>query len=179
MAQQVKVYTSANMDFSKYVEKSVNRLKMPKNIYVEGYLVALLSKFIEKEEGFLSDQPLMFRLLHSQGLEDYIKLGDETLFVTGFFPENVLKDKNKKYVISIGKESYICAAVKLDYEGEGHIYSVLSKDFERYSDVLHDVRYSMLEKIDDKEFFQLYKAWRDYNDKRALKKLKESGFSKA
>ena len=171
MAQQVKVYTSVNTKFSEYVEKSVKRVKAPKNIYVESYLVALLSKFIEKEEAFLSDESLLFRLLHSQGLEEYIKIGDETLFVTGFFPEVIMKDKKRGYIINIGKESYICAAVRMDYEGEGEIYSMLSKNFERYSDVLHDVRYNMLEKVDDKEFFQLYKTWRDFNDKRALKKL--------
>lgn len=172
MAQQIEVYQSINDKFLKYVEQSINKLNAPKDIYVESYIVSLLSKFIEKEEDFLSEQQLMFRFLNSKSLEDYVKLGDETLFITGFFPEIILKDKNERYVISIGKDSYICAAIRLDYEGEGHIYAVLSKNFKTYSDVLNDVRYNMLEKIDDKEFFQLYKIWRDYKNPRALKKLR-------
>lgn len=173
MAQQIKVYSSVNIKFSEYVEKSIKRLRIPKDIYVESYLVALLSKFTN-EEDFLSEEPLTFRFSHSKSLEDYVKIGDETLFITGFFPEVVLKAKDQKYVIRIGKDSYICAAVKLDYEGEGHIYGALSKNFERYSDVLNDVKYNMLEKVDDQEFFQLYKTWRDYSNLRALKKLKET-----
>lgn len=172
MAQQVKIYSSVNIKFSEYVEESVKKLRIPKDIYVEGYLVALLSKF-SKEEDFLSDEPLMFRFLHSKSLDDYVKIGDETLFITGFFPEVVLKDKNQRYVIEIGKDSYICAAVRMDYEGEGHIYAVLSKNFEKYSDVLNDVKYNMLGKIDDQEFFQLYKTLRDYHNPRILKKLKD------
>lgn len=171
---QIEVYSSVNIKFSEYVKHSVNRLNAHKDIYAEGYLAGLLSKFIEKEEDFLSDHPLTLRFLDSKSLEDYVRLGDETLFITGFFPEIILKDKKKKYVITVGKDSYICAAVKLDYEGEGHIYRVLAKNFERYSDVLNDIKYNMLEKVSDQEFFQMYKLWRDYNNPRVLEKLKKS-----
>ena len=100
MVQKVEV---VNDSFSEYVEDSIKRLSIPKNIYVEGYMVALLSKFIRKEDDFLSDQPLLFRLVNSKRLEDYVKIGDETLFITGFFPEVFLKNKRKKYVIGIDK----------------------------------------------------------------------------
>lgn len=174
MVQEVNVI---NVEFSDYVESSIKRLNIKKDIYVESYIVSLLSKFIQKEEDFLSEQPLIFRLVNSKSLDDFVKIGDETLFVTGFFPEVFLKDKKKGYVVNIGKDSYLRAAVKLDYEGEGYIYSVLSKRFERYSDVINDIRYNMLENLDDQEFFGIYKIWTNYKNERALEKLKQEGFT--
>lgn len=169
----LKTAKLVNIEFSDYVAKSVDKLSVPKDVYVEGYLVALLSRFVKQEDELLSEQPLIFKLQNLESLEDCIKLGDETLFVTGFFPESILKRKNKTYVISIGKGSYMRAAARLHHEGEGHVYSVLSKKFEDYSIVLNDVKYSMLEIVDDKEFFEIYKAWRDYGNLRALEKLKK------
>lgn len=172
MAQQIEIYSSVNMNFSEQIIKSINQSNIPRNIYVESYLVALLSKFIEKEEDFLSNQPLIYRYNNSESLEDYIKLGDETLFVMGFFPETVLKNKSEEYVINIGKGSYFCAAIKLDYKAEGQIYGVLAKKFKDYSDILNDVKYNMLEKISDQEFFQMYKNWKNYNNQRAAERIK-------
>lgn len=170
MLKEPKLVT---IEFSDYLEKSVDKLSVPKNVYVEGYLASLLSKFVKQEEELLPDKPLIFRLQSLESLKDCIKLGDETLFVTGFFPEYFSKRKNKTYVISIGKDSYMRAAVRMHYEGEGSIYSVLSEKFEDYSTVLNDVKYSMLEVVDDKEFFEIYKTWRDYHNPRALAKLKK------
>jgi len=172
VAQQIKVYKSVNLEFSEYIKKAIGKSKAKRDIYVEGYLAALLSKFIGKKEEFLSKEPFMYRLTNSKNLEDYIQLGDETLFITGFYPEIILKDKKEEYVVNIGKTSYKQAAVKLDYEGHGHIYLVLSKDFGQYSDVLNHVKYNMLEQIDDKEFFEIYKIGRDYKNPRAIEKLK-------
>lgn len=161
-----------NNEFSDYIQKSARNLRIRKDAYVEGYLASLLSKFVEQEEP-LTEQPLIQRLVNSKTLTDYVRLGDELLFITGFFPETFQKQKNKKYVVTIGKGSYGHAAIILNCEGEGHVYEVLSKRFETYSDVLNDVRYNMLEIIDDETFFTLYKTWRDYKNSRALKKLKE------
>lgn len=169
MLYQVKII---NNEFSEYVEKSVKNLRIRKDDYVEGYLVSLLSKFIKQETEIIG-QPLTQRLISSKTLEDYTKLGDEILFITGFFPETFQKKKNKKYAITIGKGSYSHAAILLNYEGEGHIFEVLSKRFETYSDVLNKVKYDMLEIIDDETFLQLYKTIRDYNNPRASEKLKD------
>lgn len=169
MVYQIKLI---NNEFSEYVKESVKNLKIRNDIYIEGYLVSLLSKFIRQETEL--EKPLMQRLVDSKTLDDYVRLGDELLFVTGFFPETFQKKKNKKYAVTIGKGSYGHAAVMLNYEGEGHIFKVLSKRFETYSYVLNDVRYNMLERVDDETFFEIYKIWRDYKNSRALKKLKES-----
>lgn len=160
-----------NKEFSEYIHRSLENLRIKKDIYVEGYLVSLLSKFIREE--FKTD-PLIQKLHDSETLEDYIRLGDETLFITGFFPENFQKKKNKKYAMNIGKKSYNTAAIILNFEGEGYIFNVLSKRFETYSDVLNEVKYSMLEQVDDKTFFELYKIWRNYKSHRILKKLKDT-----
>jgi len=173
MAEKIEIHNSVNNKFSKYVEKSLVKGNVPKNIYVEGYLVSLLSKFLENDESFDSEEPLIFRFMQSENLEDFVKLGDETLFIMGFFPENVLKKKNKSYFVGIGKDSYICAAVKLNYKGFGSIYSTLSKNFEIYSNVINDVKYSMIDEISDEEFFQLYKNFRDYDNPNIFKKLTE------
>jgi len=161
-----------NQEFSEYIQKSVKDLRIRKDDYVESYLVSLLSKFIKQETEILG-QPLTQRLISSKTLEDYIKLGDEILFITGFFPETFQKKKNKKYAITIGKGSYSNAAVRLNYEGEGRIYKVLSKRFETYSDLINKVKYDMIETIDDETFLQLYKTARDYDNKRASEKLKD------
>ncbi len=168
MIHEIKL---VNSEFSEYIQKSVKNLKIKEDIYVEGYLVSLLSKFMKEE---FTTGPLIQKLSNSEKLEDFIKLGDETLFITGFFPENFQKKKNKKYAMTIGKKSYNHAAIILNYKGEGHIYGILSKRFETYSDVLNEVKYSMLEQVDDKTFFELYKIWRDYKSHRALKKMRES-----
>lgn len=159
-----------NNEFSDCIQKSVKNLKIRTDIYVEGYLVSLLSKFIREE---FATEPLTQRLFNSETLEDYVKLGDELLFITGFFPETFQKKKNKKYAIKIGKGSYGRAAIILNYEGEGHVYEILSKRFETYSDLINKVKYDMLETIDDETFMQIYKTVRDYNNQRASEKLKD------
>lgn len=161
-----------NNEFSEYIQKSVKDLRIRRDDYVEGYLVSLLSKFIKQETEILG-QPLTQRLISSKTLEDYTKLGDEILFITGFFPETFQKKKKKKYAITIGKGSYGHAAVILNYEGEGYIYKALSKRFETYSDLINKVKYDMLETIDDETFMQIYKTVRDYNNQRASEKLKD------
>lgn len=171
---KIEVHKSLNNNFLTYVNQSISRLNAPNNIYVEGYLVSLLSNFIEKEESFLSDQPLCLRISNSETLEDYVELGDETLFITGFFPERVMKEKSKSWVMGIGKDSYICAAMRLDYEGIGNIYGQLSQNFEIYSEVINDVKYNMLETISDSEFFNLYSNWKAYGNPRALNKIKNT-----
>ncbi|MBM3200487.1 hypothetical protein FJZ53_06115 [Candidatus Woesearchaeota archaeon] len=164
-----------NKEFLDQVQKSVKKLKLREDIYVEGYMVSLLSKFLKKEADVSTDEPLIYRLVKSKRLEDYVKLGDDILFITGFFPEVVERKKEKKYAISIGRGSYGQAAVILNYEGEGHVYNVLSKKFESYSDLINSIRYDMLELIDDKAFFEIYKTARDYKNPRASEKLKKTG----
>lgn len=171
----IKKVRAVNNEFSGYVEKSVQKLKVPKNIYVEAYLTSVLSRFATKDGLLVSDEPLVFRLFNSKSLDDYVNIGEETLFVTGFFPEILLKDKNKRYVTNIGRGAYMRAAVMLDYKGEGHVYAVLSQKFNRYSNVINEVRYNMLEKIDDKELLMLYNMWNTYKNPKALEKLKQAG----
>lgn len=161
-------------EFSEYVEDSVSQMNIKKNIYIESYLTSLLSNFIKKGKDFLADKTLIFRFMGSKSLDDFVGLGDETLFMTGFFPENILKDKKWGYTINIGKDSYSNAAVILNYEGYGYIYAKLAIGFEKYSEILNNVKYNMLEKIEDQEFLTLYKTWRDYKNLKALKKIKEN-----
>ncbi|MBU4502243.1 MAG: hypothetical protein KKA79_06610 [Nanoarchaeota archaeon] len=173
MAHKIKIYKTANIEFSEYLKESIEKITPGTDIFVEGYLTSLLSKFLSKEEDFLSEEPLIYRLTNSKNLEDYIHLGDETLFITGFYPEIMLKKKNKKYVENIGRTSYKEAAIMMGYEAQGKIYLVLANKFPLYSDVLNDVKYNLLENVNDKEFFELYKISKDYKNPRAIKKLEE------
>lgn len=169
---QIEIYKQVEFKFLELVAESVRKLNIPKNEFVEAYIVSLFGKFLDAES-FDCEEPISIRFFKSSALEDFVKIGDETLFLTGFFPERLLIDKNKNYFTSIGKDSYGNAAIRLNYEGEGEIYHTLSKRFEQYSDLINDVSYDAIIQLDDADFFIVYKKWKSSKNPRALKKLKE------
>lgn len=172
---QVEVCPKVELEFLDLIAKSVKKLNIPQNDFVEAYIVSLFGKFLENDV-FDDEEPISVRFFKSSRLEDFIKIGDETLFLTGFFPERLLVDKNKDYFMTVGKDSYSNASIILNREGEGEIYHVLSKRFEQYSDLINDVSYDAIINLNDDDFFIVYKKWKSYKNSRALEKLKEFGF---
>jgi len=177
---KMETLTSLSGEFYSLVEASAARLRLKKNPIVEAYIAGVLaSKAKQTDESKNEDEALIFRLtdaMQKNTLESFTSLGDDLLFITGYFPESFDSKSDRKYSILIGRKAYHRASSIVEVKGfDDALYRLLSVKFEAYSDVIGDVRLRVREKLDDFEIFELCKLWDSTKDIKIKKKLESLG----
>ncbi len=121
----------------------------------EIYLINLLAEYlasealyVREEDGSLGQKPLAFLL--KEALEEpgpgrvhkLRKLGDTSLFVSGFFPESFARRSNLvdvDYYIAMGGRAYDAVGAHAARHGERTLWDELSEKFALLVDLLNEV----------------------------------------
>ncbi len=178
--------------FKELVEQEINRQKAHISEEASFYLVNLLTNFFKTEklytkdtEGNFVEVPLaliLAKALNADSIEKiqlYKKLGDHSLYVSGFFSESIhRKSIDMKYYVSMGENAYnelshIMKAIKHN-EALALIYYELSQKFIKLTDILAEVREAS-RITSNKDLLKMYEHWISTKSQRLEKKLIQEG----
>jgi hypothetical protein len=155
---------------------------------VEFYLVNLLKEsamtaelFGEVTEGFREEPLALIYLKAAQAekgarVELLKRLGDFSLFISGFFPESLSRQPvGVSYYIQMGENAYGCLATLLSRQSAlASIFAELARRFVAYVDILSDVsEKAMVHK--DTDLLRLYELWLKTGSRRAAELLAAQG----
>src|SRR3989338_8083178 len=178
--------------FKDLVEKEIDRQKTHVSAEVSFYLVNLLTHFFKTEklytkdtEGNFVEIPLALILSKAlnadtgEKIQLFKKLGDHSLYVSGFFSESIHhKAIDMDYYVNMGENaynelSYLMKAIKHN-EALALIYHELSQKFIKLTDVLAEVREAS-RITSNKDLLKMYEHWIATKSQRIEKKLIKEG----
>ena len=166
--------------FKELVDAALVRQRVQAGDLTTYYLVNLLCQFVRLEGIPDADQPLAIRLaraLQTGGLEQRTKLrrlGDFSLFVTGFFADSLNhRTVDVDYYVSMGEYAYGSLG-RSDADAFAEVFSELATRFVGFADVLAEVsERSTLRSSTD--VLRLYEKWLRTGSSRDRDKLIERG----
>lgn len=152
--------------FKEMVEASLVRQRIQAGDLTAYYLVNLLCQFVRLDARVQPDveAPLAFRLaraLDSAGIEQrerLRRLGDFSLFVSGFFSDSLQRRAvDVDYYVSMGEYAYGSLS-RREAEGFADVFAELSRKFVGFMDVLSDIseRTALSSSTD---VLRLYEKW--------------------
>lgn len=147
---------SAQEFFKDALEQAISSQRTRVELETQVYLVRLLAAYMVSEElfsrddsGALQQRPLAFLLkdaLEEQGaarVQLLRKLGDTSLFVSGFFAESLdKKSPSVDYYIAMGERAYDAvggAVARTSKSRKPGVFEELSRKFTQLVDVLNEV----------------------------------------
>ncbi len=128
---------TSNEEFFDLIRSAVIKLDIKENELLESYLAGMLAEYLDKTIEAKNYYKAYLAGFLNKGFHG--ELGDELLFMSGFFPEYLVRKASLGYFIAMGKSSYSMAASAFDYCGLGEIYGGLSERFEDYVTVLDNI----------------------------------------
>lgn len=166
--------------FKELVDAALARQRVQAGDLTTYYLVNLLCQFVRLEGIPDVDQPLALRLagaLQTGGFEQRTKLrrlGDFSLFVTGFFSDSLnRRTADVDYYVSMGEYAYGSLG-RSDADTFAAVFSELATRFVGFADVLAEVsERSTLRSSTD--VLRLYEKWLRTGSSRDRDKLIERG----
>ena len=169
--------------FKELVESALARQHMKVGDLTAYYLVNLLCQFVRPDarSGFSEDaEPLAFRLtraLETGGSEQRARLrrlGDFSLFTSGFFPDSLNRRAvDVDYYVSMGEYAYGSLS-RCDPDAFSGVFRELSRKFVGMSDVLADVS-EHTAAGSSADIMRLYEKWLRTGSARDGQKLTERG----
>ncbi|MBI3179366.1 MAG: hypothetical protein HYZ27_06865 [Deltaproteobacteria bacterium] len=190
MTQPRRVILSQDLGefFRNEVSEAKQQLRIEMSEVLEYYLVNLLCEFSRERVGPKpGDEPLA--LQYKRALEARLAervqilkdLGDEALYVSGFFAafvERSLVDLN--YYISMGGSAYQNLSELMGGQRHGEtfaeLYEQLARKFAELVDLLNEISEKARDKsVDPTELMRLYDRWLRTGSQRARKVLLERG----
>lgn len=174
--------------FRDLVREALSKRGPSKKEGVEFYLVNLLKESVtaadlygDAPEGF-KEQPLALLYLRATQADAALRvkllkrLGDFSLFISGFFPESLsrqLVDVN--YYVQMGESAYGCLSAMLARRSAlAEIFSELAGGFVSYMDILSEVSEKASVRKDT-DLLRLYDLWIKTGSKRAAELLASEG----
>lgn len=139
-------------------------------IYLTNLLAEFLASealFVREEDGSLGQKPLAFLLkeaLEEQGLarvQLLRKLGDTSLFVSGFFPESFARRSSLvdvDYFIAMGGRAYDAVGAHSARHGGRNLWDELSEKFALLVDLLNEVSERTVSST-NAGLLRLYERW--------------------
>lgn len=199
----IEEVTNLEYRLKEILRDSISELNIKENYFLEEYLGGLLVTFLTlptkedliKKGTFtkyhitLEDLEGIYTIEHLEAINNndsflLAKLGDITLFMTGFFPERLTrKNMSLGYYIDLGKAAYINAGNNQKEKALADIYINLAHRFTDYRNVLEHIdKKSMVERYNKEnltpnEIVQLLDLWYYSGNKLALKRLNKLGIT--
>lgn len=181
---------SADQFFAEMVDDGLNKRKVKANANVKKYLVGVLEHYLDarnlfenavNENGERNPQTLAEMYLaaaQSSPLEKHKllkKLGDRTLYVSGFFADSLSgKVVDIDYYANMGEVAYGTLAEFVREDLTASVYRTFSKRFLEFVDVLtHISQSSMIQ--NDQNILKLYDRYMRTGSDLAKEKLIEMG----
>lgn len=166
--------------FKELVDAALARQRVPAGDLTTYYLVNLLCQFVRLEGTPDTDQPLAVRLTHAlqtggaEGRSRLRRLGDFSLFVSGFFADSLnRRTVDVDYYVSMGEYAYGSLG-RSEEETFSEVFAELANRFVGFADVLAEVSdRSTLRSSTD--VLRLYEKWLRTGSSRDRDKLIERG----
>lgn len=175
---------------SEVVSSSYENQEFESSFLARDYLVNLLVDFIDKgrfidsqrDNRFLFDQTnaeLMLdeeRSPFSQKLLNLLKVGDRSLFLTGFFPQCLERRiVGVDYYIDCGQYAYQKASNQIEnrIDQDEILYKELARNFRSFVGILNETADRC--NMSDDSLVRLYRYWFNEDNQRLEKLLKEKG----
>lgn len=174
--------------FRNLVREVISKRKHGAKEGVEFYLVNLLKESVttadlygEHSEGF-REEPLAFLYLRALRADTALRvkllkrLGDFSLFITGFFPQSLHRQLvDIGYYVQMGENAYGCLSAMLARRSAlAEIFSELSGRFVSYMDILSEVSEKASVRRDT-DLLRLYELWIKTGSRRAADVLAAEG----
>jgi len=174
--------------FHNEVERALAQLGVEVSEITEFYIVDLLSKFCKTESLFsaqgdtLTEEPLALILAkalngdRASRINILKRLGDISLYVSGFFNEHILKSPvGKRYYADMGASAYLALS---DIFGPDNVFSALygelARRFVDLSGVIGEL--SLPHEIHNNiSLLRMYERWIKTGDENLRKKLLQEG----
>ncbi len=189
MSDRILFGKSAHEYFRELVSDALSHRRFKIQEATEFYLVNLLARFLEKEQLFIEQpdgtveaEPLALILLHAlqgdrrrryQGLK---KLGDTSLFVSGFFGDSLARSAvDVDYYIAMGERAYDALRdASLGPAGMGELYGELAERFEQFVDVFAEIA-EMSDMRSNRGLLRLYERFLATRSERVANLLRKRG----
>lgn len=189
----VDLFVSPQGFFQELVSKGLSQRKIQTYPMVENYLVNLLQHYLDarnlfeeeyaNEEGQKNPQTLAEMYLLAQNAETSVKvemlrkLGDRTLYISGFFGDSLQrKIVDVDYYVNIGGAAYATLAHHTREDAMAKVYNIFSSRFIEFVDVLTYISHHSFIKSDE-SILRLYDRYLRTGSKLAREKLLEMGIS--
>lgn len=187
----VELFVTPEGFFKELVQKGLSQRKVKAIPLVENYLVNLLQHYLDarnlfestyaNESGQKSPQTLAETYLTAQNadastkVEMLRKLGDRTLYISGFFGDSLSrKVVDIDYYADIGGAAYASLAHCTREDTMVKVYSTFSKQFLEFVDVLTYISHHSFIKSDE-SILRLYDRYMRTGSELAREKLVEMG----
>jgi hypothetical protein len=189
-AHTIELLTSPEGYFKELVQKGLMSRKIQTYPFVETYLVSLLQHYLDSRNLFEEHandgaervpQTLAETFLRAQNAEHLQKvemlrrLGDRTLYISGFFGDSLSrKIVDIDYYAQIGGSAYASLAHHTREDTLAKVYHVFSARFMDFVDVLTFISHQSLIKSDE-SILRLYDRYLRTGSELAKDKLIEAG----
>jgi hypothetical protein len=167
--------------FKELVESSLARQHLRAGDMTEYYLVNLLCQYVRLDPAADTDhgEPLAVRLaraLQTGGVEQRArlrKLGDFSLFMTGFFSDSLhRRTVDVDYYVSMGEYAY--GSLSRAEDAFQEVFDELSRKFVGFSDVLADIS-ERTALTSNNDVLRIYEKWLRTGSERDGQRLIERG----
>jgi len=182
------VAATAHEYFRELVSDTLSHRRLRVQETTEFYLVSLLARFLEsgelfaeREDGTVETEPLAMMLLRALGesrqrrYEGLRRLGDTSLFVTGFFGDSLARSPvDASYYVAMGERAYDALAASRGPPGSAELFAELASRFEPLVDVLAEIA-EMQELRSNRGLVRLYQRFLDTGSERVAQMLRDRG----
>ena len=173
--------------FRDLVAGALSHRKLRVQEVTEFYLVQLLARFLERGELFTAGaegedlEPLALLLLRAlnesrqRRWEGLRKLGDTSLFLSGFFPDWVARTAmDPSYYVAMGERAYGTLATSRGPAGSAELFGEMSSRFEDLVDVLAEIA-EMQDLRSNRGLVRLYERYLHTGSQRVAEQLRARG----
>ncbi len=174
--------------FRELVTGALTHRRLKVQALTEYYLVSLLAKFLERDklycegpDGTPEEQPLALLLLRalSEGrtrrYEGLRRLGDTSLFVSGFFGDSLARSSvDLDYYIAMGERAYDALSTSRGPAGAPETFGELAERFGEFVDLFAEIA-EMQDLRSNRGLVRLYERFLHTGSERVAEQLRARG----
>jgi hypothetical protein len=179
---------SAQEYFRDLVSEALAHRRLRIQETTEFYLVNLLARFLESErlfaerpDGSLDVEPLALTLLRAlsarreKRIQDLRRLGDTSLFVSGFFGDSLARSAvDVDYYIAMGERAYDALRTSGGPAVDPELFTELSRRFEAFVDLFAEIA-ELSDLRSNRGLLRLYERFLATGSQRVADRLRERG----
>lgn len=188
MTDRIVFGKSAQEYFRDLVSEALAHRRLRIQETTEFYLVNLLARFLESErlfaerpDGSLDVEPLALTLLRAlsarreKRIQDLRRLGDTSLFVSGFFGDSLARSAvDVDYYIAMGERAYDALRTAGGPAADPELFAELSRRFEAFVDLFAEIA-ELSDLRSNRGLLRLYERFLATGSQRVADRLRERG----